>query len=153
MGLARGWMMPGLAGRDCEAAGRGQPVGEKELGFQAEMLRGKVKWFFQGSVIIKSGENREARCGFQVLSWLMRAGGGGLQFLGGQRSKTTQHTLGHSRVLGFCAPAPAELPGWGARGWSPHKHGIPMLFELKIQPCFRLEVRQTHGMVWLGRDL
>lgn len=26
-----GWMMPGLAGGDCEAAGRGQPVEEKEL--------------------------------------------------------------------------------------------------------------------------
>lgn len=89
MGLARGWMMPGLAGRDCEAAGRGQPVGEKELGCQAEMLGGKVKWFFPGLVIDRSGENGEARCGFQVLSWLMGAGRGGLQFLGDQRGRTT----------------------------------------------------------------
>lgn len=75
-----GWLMPGLAGRDCEAAGREQPVVEKEPGRQAEMLGREVKWFFPGLVINKRVVRMERP---NVDCRLVGAGGDGLQFFGG----------------------------------------------------------------------
>lgn len=122
--------MPGLAGRDCEAAGRGQPVEEKEPSHQAEMLGGKVKWFFPGLVINKrvvrmERPNVDSRC---FPGWWEQEGMG-FSFWGAREvGKHLLHIPAHPWMLGISDPVPAELPRLGAQGWSPYKHVIPVAF-------------------------
>lgn len=147
--LAQSWMMPGVAGRDCEAAGRGQPVEEKEPSCQAEMLGGKVKWFFPGLVINKrvvrmERPNVDSRC---FPGWWEQEGMGfsfwGAREVGKHLLHIPAHpwTQQHSGCWVSVIQPLLSYPDWGHKAGHPTSTSSPWLFELKIQPCSRLEVR------------
>lgn len=109
----------------------------------------KVKWFFAGLVISRSGENGQARCGFPGA---FLADGSSFWGMAERYNNTFCTPLDTAGCWVSVLQPLLSCQAWGHEG-HPTSVASPWLFELKIQPCSTPEVKQIHGMVWLGRDL